>query len=159
MMSFPVGRKFHFWFGANTYKRGGLKSEFLRHKVTLVVLLFLFRHFRQKKKKSPHRVSISAPLFVKKAEGGRQSPLYVLGSPCGGWVRTARNEVWQFPKLMAHPVCLCVCVCVCHSSCFRPPILPPPLLFVPVVQTHSCMERLQYNMWRGVPFLLNCTTV
>lgn len=29
----------------------------------------------------------------------------------------------------------------------------------PMSQTHSCMERLQYSMWRGVPFLLNCTTV
>lgn len=29
----------------------------------------------------------------------------------------------------------------------------------PMFQTHSCMERLQYSMWRGVPFLLNCTTV
>lgn len=25
--------------------------------------------------------------------------------------------------------------------------------------THSCIERLQYSMWRGVPFLLNWNTV
>lgn len=25
--------------------------------------------------------------------------------------------------------------------------------------THSCMERLQYSMWRGAPFLLNWSTV
>lgn len=25
--------------------------------------------------------------------------------------------------------------------------------------THSCMERLQYSMWRGAPFRLNCSTV
>lgn len=37
--------------------------------------------------------------------------------------------------------------------------LHTPLYTVTVPQTHSCMERLQYSMWRCVLFLLNWKTV
>lgn len=46
----------------------------------------------------------------------------------------------------------------CPLDAVSAPLSPPSGLLVPV-QTHSCMERLQYSMCRGVPFLLNCTTV
>lgn len=81
MMSFPVGRKSHLVQSKHTKGGSGSESQFLRYKVTLAVLLFLLRHFRQKKAPT---WCLSAPLFVKKAEGGRQSLFYVLGVPCGG---------------------------------------------------------------------------
>lgn len=73
---------------------------------------------------------------------------------------TQKEEAWLcvFMKVVQSPLSSSVKV---GATILFPPVscaAPPPCLF-PMFQTHSCMERLQYSMWRGVPFLLNCTTV
>ena len=70
------------------------------------------------------------------------------------------EEAWlsvllKMSKVRRAPVKVGAAVLLSQVSPYALALAPAP----PSLQTHSCMERLQYSMWRGVPFLLNCTTV
>lgn len=60
MMSFPVGRKSHFWFGANTWggKRVGIRVSEIQSEAGGPFVSFP----SLQAKKSPHRVSLCSPV-------------------------------------------------------------------------------------------------